>query len=204
MPRLADGGLAHIQSWLGELEHPRLAVIDTLAMIRSPKGKEQTQYDADYHAVKQLREIANQRGIAIVLVHHLRKQEADDAFDTISGTLGLTAAPDTIMVIKRDTTGTTLHAKGRDLIEVEKAVQFNKDSCVWTILGDANEVRRSNERTTILQALAEAESNPLGPNEIAAACGMKSGNVRRLLGKLKTDGLVTSPHYGKYALRRTP
>jgi hypothetical protein len=107
------------------------------------------------------------------------------------------------MVIKRETTGsTTLHGKGRDLIEIEKAMQFNKDACVWAILGDASEVRRSNERTTILEALAEADSKPLGPNQIAAACGMKAANVRRLLGKMKTDGVVTNPSYGKYALRR--
>jgi hypothetical protein len=203
MPRLAEGGIDFIRDWIEKAKRPRLVIIDTLAMVKTPKTKVQTQYEADYDSVMELRRLANQHNVAIVLVHHLRKAEADDAFDTINGTLGLTGAPDTIMVIKRDTTGgTTLHAKGRDLIEVEKAIQFNKDSCVWTVLGDANEVRRSNERTTILQALAEADSNPLGPNEIAAACGMKSGNVRRLLGKLKTDGLVTNPSYGKYALRR--
>src|SRR5262249_19098279 len=157
-------------------EHPRLVIIDTLAMVKTPKTKVQTQYEADYDSVMELRRLANQRNVAIVLVHHLRKAEAEDAFDTISGTLGLTGAPDTIMVIKRDTTGTTLHAKGRDLIEVEKAIQFNKGSCVWTIFGDASEVRRSNERTTILEALAEANSNPLGPREIAESPARATAN----------------------------
>ena len=42
-----------------------------------------------------------------MLVHHLRKADADDAFDTVCGTLGLTGAPDTILVLKRDTTAGT-------------------------------------------------------------------------------------------------
>ena len=146
MPRLADGGVDFIKDWIEQAKHPRLIVVDTLAMVRSPKGREQTQYEADYGSVMALRALANQHNVAIVLVHHLRKAEAEDAFDTISGTLGLTGAPDTVIVIRRDPTGTTLHARGRDIVEIEKAVQFNKDSCVWTILGDAAEVIRRTQR----------------------------------------------------------
>ena len=99
MPRLAEGGLAKIKEWIEGTEHPRLVIIDTLAMVRMPNRKDQSTYDADYAAVKELRKLANEAGIAIVLVHHLRKAEADDAFDTVSGTLGLTGAPDTILIL---------------------------------------------------------------------------------------------------------
>jgi hypothetical protein len=149
--------------------------------------------------VKELRALAHQYGVAIVLVHHLRKAEADDAFDTISGTLGLTGAPDTVMVIRRDTTGTTLHARGRDLVEVEKAVRFDTTTCVWTVLGDTSEVRRSSERSAVTNALAEA-GEPLGPNQIATACGLKPTNVRQLLSKMKADNIIKKASYGKYTL----
>src|SRR5262249_58814400 len=96
------------------------------------------------------------------------------------------------------------HGKGPDPGETERALTSNTSPCLRTILGDAGSVRLTAERNTILEALADADSNPLGPNEIATACGMKSGNVRRLLGKLKTDGLITSPRYGKYTLCRDP
>jgi len=117
MLRLAEGGLAKIKEWIAGAEHPRLVIIDTLAMVRMPNRKDQSTYDADYAAVKELRKLANEAGIAIVLVHHLRKADADDAFDTVSGTLGLTGAPDTILVLKRDTAGNViLHGRGRDLV----------------------------------------------------------------------------------------
>jgi hypothetical protein len=49
-------------------------------------------------------------------------------------------------------TGTvTLHIEGRDLTEsVEKAIQFDRETCRWVILGEAAEVQRSNERTRVL------------------------------------------------------
>jgi hypothetical protein len=144
LPRLAQGGLDFIRQWIRRADRPRLVVIDTLAMVRMPNRKDQSTYDADYAAVKDLRALAYEHNVAIVLVHHLRKAEADDAFDTISGTLGLTGAPDTVMVLRRDNTGTTLHARGRDLTDIEKAVQFDAETCVWTVLGDAGEVRRSD------------------------------------------------------------
>jgi hypothetical protein len=199
MRRLVDGGLDFIKSWIEKAEHPRLVIIDTLAMVKTPKAKVQTLYEADYDSVVELRRLASQHHIAIVLVHHQRKAEADDAFDTVSATLGLTGAVDTVLVLRRDTRGSyVLHGKGRDLTEIEKAMTFNADTCVWTILGDAGTVRITAERNTILAVLADADSNPLGPNEIATTTGMKSGNVRRLLGKMKTEGLVTCPRYGKY------
>jgi hypothetical protein len=160
MPRLTEGGLDFIKNWIEKAEHPRLVIIDTLAVVRPPNRKEQGTYDADYAAVKELRDLALKYGIAIILVHHLRKAEADDPFDTISGTLGLTGAPDSIMVIKRDSGGTTLHAKGRDLIEIEKAIKFDAGTCTWVVLGEAGVIRRSTERSTIVEALGEPGAGP--------------------------------------------
>ena len=201
MPRLSQGGLDFIKQWIAGAKEPRLVVIDVLAMVRAPARKDQTAYDADYEAVLGLRELARQHGVAIVLVHHLRKADADDAFDTVSGTLGLTGAPDTTIVIRRGANSTTLHARGRDLLEIEKAIRFNPKTCMWSVLGDAGDVRQSDERSTIIVALEEAGSDPLGPNQIAAATGMKAGNIRRLLGKMVSEGVVRKAGYGKYTLQ---
>jgi hypothetical protein len=200
MPRLAEGGLQIIKDWIKTANQPRLVIIDTLAMVRAPKKRDETSYDADYNAVKDLRALANEHGIAIVLVHHLRKQEADDAFDTVSGTLGLTGAPDTILVLKRDGTGNVvLHGRGRDLIEIEKAMTFNPDSCTWAGAGELGEVRASNARKAILAAMREIEL-PASPADIAAGANMKRDNVKKLLGRMIDDGSIKKSDYGKYDL----
>jgi hypothetical protein len=201
MPRLAHGGLNMIREWIASKSHPRLIVIDTLAMVREPPKGNQTNYADDYAAALELRKLANEFGVAIVLVHHLRKADSDDAFDTVSGTLGLTGAPDSVLVLKRDTTGTiVLHGRGRDLTEIERAMTFDKQGCTWRIVGEADQVRRSTERTTILQAMEEA-GEPVSPKDIADASGMKPVNVRKLLGKLVKEGVVEKARYGKYRIK---
>jgi RecA-family ATPase len=135
MPRLAEGGLKVISDWIEAAECPRLVIIDTLAMVRMPNRKDQSSYDADYSAVVDLRTLAQKDGIAIVLVHHLRKADSNDPFDTVSGTLGLTGAADAMLVLRRDTAGEiVLHGRGRDLAELEKAMQFDRKS--WHV-GDS-------------------------------------------------------------------
>jgi hypothetical protein len=199
MPRLAAGGVDFIRNWIEKAKHPRLVIIDTLAMVKTPKTKVQTQYEADYESVMELRRLANQHNVAIVLVHHLRKAEADDAFDTISGTLGLTGAPDTIMVIKRDTTGTTiLYAKGRDLIEVEKAIQFNKDSCVRSGSSMAR-VARSRSMLPIINPVtgaASATCRRTGSTAVTSdcrstptlsRCAAPQTAIRRIAGRLMSS-----------------
>ena len=202
MPRLNAGGLDMIRQWIASAPEPRLIVIDTFVTVRAPKKNGEPAYDADYESGKALQALANEYGVAIVIIHHLRKADADDVFDTVNATLGLTGVVDSILVLKRDVGGgTTLHGRGRDLEAFEKAIVWNSDACVWTIVGDAKMVRRSSERAAIVEALATA-SEPLAPSDIAAATGMKPPNVKFLLRKMLNDGEVEKMAYGKYRLRR--
>jgi hypothetical protein len=201
MPRLTKGGLDVIRDWIKSVPKPRLVIIDTLAMVREPAKREQTAYDADYMAVVELRNLAAEYGLAIVIVHHLRKAEADDAYDTVSGTLGLTGAPDSVLILKRDSNGVVLHGRGRDMPEIEKAMKFDNLSCTWAITGEASEVKRSTEQQQILQAIAEAEE-PIGAAQIASATGMRPNNIRFLLFKLAKANLIAkAAGYGKYCAK---
>ena len=197
MPRLADGGLELIRDWLAKATHPRLVIIDTLSMVRVSMKKNDTQFQADYDAVKNLRGLAAEYGVAIVLVHHLRKAEADDPFDTVNATLELTAAVDSILVIKRETTGGhTLHGRGRDLVELEKAIQFNKDNCAWTIFGDAIEARRSASRDAVMGAM-EGETE-MSVADISDATGLRGSKLKMVLARMVKDGVIRRAGRGRY------
>jgi len=80
-----------------------------------------------------------------------RKTMADDSLDSISGSTGFTGAADTILVLSRDKAGVTLFGRGRDVDEIETALKFDGTSGVWSLLGDADDVRRSGERGVILR-----------------------------------------------------
>jgi len=108
-PRADQGGLADIENWISSVKAPRLVIVDTLAQFRKLVTSKTQGYADDYAAISDLRRLASKHNIAIVIVHHDRKVEADDVFDTVSGTLGLTAAADTILIMKRQAGSVTRH-----------------------------------------------------------------------------------------------
>jgi hypothetical protein len=58
MGRLSQGGLDSVRNWLKSVPQPRLVIIDTLAVVRSAKKKDESSYDADYNAVLELRGVS--------------------------------------------------------------------------------------------------------------------------------------------------
>ena len=189
MPRLKDGGIEMVRRWIEQAKEPRLIIIDTLQKVRNPKGADQNGYEADYAAVSELKALADEYGVAIVLVHHQRKMEAEDPVDTVSGTTGLTGAVDTVLVLNNSGQGMTLYGRGRDIEEIEKAVTFDVTSCLWRVEGEAQEVRRTDERSVILVTLKEADE-ALTPTDIAGAIGQPLNNVKQLLFKMSKAGEV--------------
>jgi hypothetical protein len=199
-PRADQSGLSDIEQWITSRQNPRLIVIDTLAQFRRVSSGKTQVYADDYAAIADLQKLASTHNVAIVIVHHDRKAEADDVFDTVSGTLGLTGAADTILIMKRQGGIISLHIRGRDIEEGEKALQFSKTSCKWTIMGEAADFRRSEERGRVLSVLREA-SEPITAQEIWRSAELRTRNATDiLLGKMHSDGEIIRVARGRYTL----
>jgi len=56
-------------------------------------------YANDYRDLSVLKKLADKHGVAILLIHHLRKENADDVFNRISGTTGVQGAVDSIFTL---------------------------------------------------------------------------------------------------------
>jgi hypothetical protein len=196
--RLDKGGVEDVEEWIKEVEKPRLIILDTLAGVRPIRT--QQGYTEDYDSLSALHRVVNDHGVGAVVLHHTRKAEADDPIDSVSGTLGLSGCADTIAVLNRTAQGTTLYVRGRDVEEAEHAITFNKQTCRWTILGDAEEIHRSAERTKVLDVLKGAPDG-LSVREIQAAADIKSRNAAdQLLGRMATAGQIERLQRGKYGL----
>lgn len=197
-PRSNEGGLDAIRDWIKEAKNPRLIIVDVLAMFKPVRGDKEYMYEADYNAIKSLQTLASECGVGIVVVHHTRKGGSDvDPFEKVSGTLGLSGAADTTIVLDRDSNGATIYGRGRDIEEIESAVEFNKGDCRWFVLGKAAEVRRTDERAAILAALHNADEL-MGPREISIATGADRNNVDQLLYKMAKAGEVIKAKRGWY------
>jgi hypothetical protein len=195
------GGLEELAEWCDSVERPVLIVIDTLEKFRPAAKTNAAAYSTDYLAISGMHKLAHARGIAVVVIHHVRKMDAEDPFDMVSGTNGLTGAADTILVLRRQAGSVTLHARGRDIEEKETACRFDKITCRWTLLGDAIEVHGSGERAAIVAALGNAGSEGMHISELMAATERDNRNAAdQLLFKMQRDGELVRIKRGVYAL----
>ena len=83
-----------------------------------------------------MKRVADECGIAILLVHHLRKMNDEDPLNMISGTTGISGATDSSFVLKERKRGSgeaTLYCTGRDIEYRELPLRFQKDSHTWVL-----------------------------------------------------------------------
>ena len=56
----------------------RLVIVDTLAVVRPQQKSTDSTYSGDYAALRGLHQIASKNNMAVMVVHHLRKADAEE------------------------------------------------------------------------------------------------------------------------------
>ena len=198
--RLDAGGVADAKDWAASVKRPRLIIFDTLAGVRGDRNHKDTTYEGDYRALQELQKWTGEAGLGCLILHHTRKMESDDPIDSVSGTLGLAGCVDTVAVLARTGKGTTLYIRGRDVEEQEKAIVFNKETCRWTILGEAEEVHMSHSRRKIVTFLNDVTKchEAVSPKDVADLCDMNEPASRKTLGRMLADGEILKVSRGRY------
>lgn len=120
------------------MEHPGtvLVIIDTMQMVRPIHD---ATYANDYRDMSVLKRLADRLGLAILLIHHLRKEKAEDVFHRISGTTAISGAVDsnfTLVEKRRGSVRAKLTCIGRDIEYRELELERNADN-VWELLSDS-------------------------------------------------------------------
>lgn len=133
--QLGAGLYEQLARFVSEHRDTRLIIIDTLQKIRE-SGGDKFSYANDYEIIGQLKHFVDQAGVALLLVHHTRKQQADDKFDRISGTNGLLGAADGAFILEKEKrTGDTavLEVSGRDQPEQKLILKKNMERLLWEL-----------------------------------------------------------------------
>lgn len=137
---LADGLCEQIRKFVSEHPDTVLVAIDTFQIVRT--GCIDTSYANDYGEVRQMKQLADELNISILLVHHLRKQGDSDPLNKLSGTTGISGAVDAVFVLdksKRNAQGATLICTGRDIEYREMELKLSKETCTWEMVSDSIE-----------------------------------------------------------------
>ena len=149
--QLGAGLEGQIESFVQEHRDTGLVVIDTLQYIR-PVSKDANAYANDYRDMRALKAIADHFQIAILLVHHFRKERDIDPLNRISGTNGISGGVDTNFTLARDERNSgkaVMECVGRDIQYRSLELQFDSDSHLWNLVSDSESANKKPSDNTI-------------------------------------------------------
>ena len=173
---LKHGLEQQIEQFLTEHPDTKLVVIDTLQRVRST-GNDSNLYANDYQDIGLLKQLADKRHIAILLIHHLRKLHDDDPMNMISGSTGLSGAADSTFVLQKNSrlaNIASLHCTGRDIPDRTLKLEFGEEDHIWKLLEDSKTCSGASRISTLqlvhlFSALLRTDSTYLGsPSALSA------------------------------------
>ncbi|NKI40209.1 AAA family ATPase [Streptomyces physcomitrii] len=199
-PPFPQGGMEAIAQWLERNPDARMVVIDVFAKMRGNAPQGVSAYNADYVAVGYAKRLADHYGVAVVLVHHVRKAGSEDFLTEVSGTNGIAGAADATLVLKRarGQADGILHVTGRDVDEAEYALSFQPASGAWHLLdGPVTDHTVSDTRATILRYV---RAHPgAKPKDMAGELpNVDLDTIRRTCNRMADAGQLTKDPGGRY------
>ena len=122
---LAEGLCDEIRAFVKEHPDTVLVAIDTFQIVRN--GGVDTSYGNDYDEIRQMKQLADELNISLLLVHHLRKQGDSDPLNKLSGTTGIVGAVDSVFVLDKSNRSENLAplvCTGRDIEHRQLEIKF--------------------------------------------------------------------------------
>jgi hypothetical protein len=193
-------------NYLSNHKKCRLIVVDTFAKVRQVAGVSQQMYMNDYLAAEPLKKLADAHEISVLVVHHLIKSSSSkDLLDEVSGSTGLTANADSILILggHRGRKDAELTVIARDIEDDEIPLVFDSESCVWRLAENVNALPCSTPRQEIIQVLLDCEGKPVGVRHVKHELE-KDGRERNentignLMRNMDRQGQIIRVGYGKY------
>lgn len=124
-----------LQGFINAHPDTNLIIIDTLQKVRE-MGGDNYSYASDYEIIARIKRFTDRYGVCVLLVHHTRKQNADDKFEMISGTTGLLGSADGGFILqkeKRTSNKATLEVSGRDQPDQKFHLSRNPQTLLWEL-----------------------------------------------------------------------
>jgi len=191
-PTLLEQGEIDLMALI-DREGYQFVIVDTLARFSGARRAD----DEAKVALKlgALQRFAVDNNIALLLVDHHRKPGASavqDVIDDIMGGTGKAGIADAALGLyrRRGQRGAELKLTGRDLVDRELAVEFDKQLFTWQMLGDADAVASNTIQGQILATMHEAFDGQASCSELAKYLTRDRSNVHRELQELMNKGHV--------------
>lgn len=201
-PKIDQGGVDVMEEIMQQTENLKLIIIDTFgASISERFGTLGMNFKEDYEFMSQLQKLALKFQVGILLIHHTRKLTSENVFDEVVGSTGVTASPDTLLMLRKSSDRVQLHITGRDIKESVFEVSFDNESFKWELLSENFHFAYTAERQLIIDLFESDHIKELKVKDIAESTGKSREATSQILRKMKQSGEIQSGEsYGAYRL----
>lgn len=205
---LADGLCDEIRTFVEEHPDTVFVAIDTFQIVRN-SGVD-TSYGNDYDEIRQLKQLADELNISLLLVHHLRKQRDSDPLNKLSGTTGIVGAVDSVFVLDKSKRGdnlVTLVCTGRDIEYRELELRFSDKDFIWELVSDSlkcPEKMLPSEMEALVNFMKEQISFTGGNSEFveqfnaATDCNVTAKGFKQMMNRWRYDLEDLGVHYSDH------
>jgi hypothetical protein len=199
-PEMSDGGLDGLEEWLASRPHPRLVIIDSLALPPAKQAVSHIELDEEHEAFAGLRKLANRYHVCVLVP--CDSDPNGPGFEPGAQSTVPTYA-DGVLHLKQvsGSTGYMLFGTGNAYPQnLALPLAFRGGS--WKVVRQAppqNVESLSKARREVLDVL-HAQGRPMKSKEIALALGKLDSTVRRMLYTMKANGQVKETEQGFVAL----
>ena len=157
---LSCGFLNNLENELNNNPDIKLVIVDTLQKIRGKINQSETAYAYDYREMSELKRFADLNGICMLLIHHTRKAQDSDIYNTINGTTGLIGTSDNTFILSKDNrmdNKAILSITGRDIENEEYVLEFNSKDCKWNMISKLRDYELKEENIEFNNSLVMRE-----------------------------------------------
>ena len=186
--RMGRGGEEQLTRLIQALK-PQLIVIDVLAKI---KRHNIGSYDAEYHAMSELKEIFDNFDVDALVITHAGKPNAhdgNDPFDKIIGSTALQGVPDNLLLLSQEHRLTKLNTKGRLLWPNEKILMFSDGRYIEKTGPGAGISDRAPVKAEILDLIDR--HHQLRVKQLATMLDRSEAQISEACKRLAEDGRIT-------------
>jgi replicative DNA helicase len=188
---------ADMQAYLKANPHIQVVIIDTMQKMLGIEDL--NDYSDTCRAMASLKAVADELGIAVVVIHHNKKgsKYMPDHLEKGLGSIGINGSADTIISLYRNRgeKGAALSVSGRDMPDTKYNLVWEPALCSWAVTETGELADMPEKHLRILDII---KGGPLDWKraDIVQASGMSDNEVSRQLKAMEAAGRVEKAGHG--------
>jgi hypothetical protein len=200
-PNLEEGGLELLERWMrGHSEG--VVFVDTGKRLR--QGSEDTGrsfYESDYDFIAPLTDLVHDVDTMMLTLWHDRKMGAEDFFDQVNSSRGLTAAVDGVSQLQRDRGSKVAKLSIGDRDTEDRAFKLQWDDVLlgWLLVEKIDVAQeKQSGAALVLSTIRKLQSADMGVSSdmVAVETGLPKGSVKNHFMTLRTQGVIRDVRRG--------